>query len=48
MLTYCKNVYCIFLFSVNTSIQESEKDIKEGKYSVYHSAEELKKDIENE
>ena len=30
------------------SIQESEKDIKKGKYSVYHSAEELKKDIENE
>ena len=30
------------------SIQESEKAIKKGEYSIYHSAEELKKDIEND
>ena len=29
------------------AIQESEKAIQEGQYSTYHSAEELKKDIEN-
>ena len=30
-----------------TAIKESEKDIQEGKYSKYRSAEELRKDIEN-
>ena len=30
------------------SIQQSEKAIEKGEYSTYHSAEELKKDIEND
>ncbi len=39
--------YC-FTKKWQKSIQESEKAIKKGEYSIYHSAEELKKDIKND